>query len=85
MTITFRDIINRIRNPKPPVIHTEFGGDVPEALRKQAAINLKLDPQKRRDVLAMLTERLGGNKALALRESQRRYPESGFTAADFLR
>ena len=50
---------------RPPVIHTEWGA-VTEGARKQAAMNLRDDPEKRAKVEEMV----------GVEEARRRYPEA---------
>lgn len=49
----------------PPVIHTPEG-PVTEAMRARAALNLKEDPEKKRQIVEMLGEV----------EAKRRFPEA---------
>ena len=59
---------------KPPVIMTQWGPTT-ESWRKQAAINMKLDPDKRAAVEALLCKEMGG-VAQGLVEARRRFPEA---------
>jgi hypothetical protein len=59
---------------KPIVIDTPYG-PVSESARRQAAYNLKIDPQKRRQVEEMLGKELGSPEA-GRAEAKRRYPEA---------
>jgi len=59
----------------PPVIQTSLG-PVTEWARRQAAINLALDPVKRMMVLEIIIKECGGSKERGLAEARRRYPES---------
>jgi hypothetical protein len=56
-----------------PVIVTPWG-EVTEAARLRAALNMKEDPQKRAAVEAILAKQLG-SVAKGLAEARRRYPE----------
>jgi hypothetical protein len=58
----------------PPVIMTQWGPTT-ESARKQAAINMKLDPDKKRAVEALLAKEMGG-VAQGLMEARRRFPEA---------
>jgi SH3-like domain-containing protein len=58
---------------KPPVIDTSYGPTT-ESRRKQAAIYMKADPERRARVEQMLMEKLGNVPGLA--ECQRRFPEA---------
>jgi hypothetical protein len=71
-----RHFIDRIRQKRAtPVIETPYGAPVPEWLRQQAAINLKLDPVKRARVLEIVIKECGGDEEAGRREFMRRYPE----------
>lgn len=59
----------------PPVIWTPYG-QVTEAARKQAAINMSADPALFAKILALLVRECGGDEARGLAEMKRRYPES---------
>jgi hypothetical protein len=66
--------------PGDILIDSGMGADgspayVSEAARRQAAINMRLDPAKRAQVEVMLGEKLGGLVA-GIKESKRRYPEA---------
>lgn len=72
-----RKFLDKIRR-RPPVIPTKFGAPVPEWARKQAETNLRLDPEKRKAVLAIIVRECGGDEAKGLAEARRRYPLGGF-------
>jgi len=57
----------------PPVISTDYGPTT-EWARKQAALQMRFDPDVKRIVEDALTERLGSTEA-GIAESMRRYPE----------
>jgi len=59
--------------PPPPVVMTEYGPTT-EWARKQAALQMRFDPDVKRIVEDALTERLGSAEA-GIAESRRRYPE----------
>jgi hypothetical protein len=66
--------------PGDILIDSGMGADgspayVSEAARRQAAINMRLDPAKRAQVEVMLGEKLGSLVA-GIKESKRRYPEA---------
>jgi len=65
--------IDKLRN-RPPRIDTPWG-QTTEWVRKQAAINLRIDHAKRDAVEAMLAEEMGSVEA-GVREARRRFPES---------
>jgi hypothetical protein len=75
----FSDLRKRwgMGRPEPPVITTMIDGvehTVTESQRKQAAINMRLDPAKRAAVERLLQDRYGEARGLA--EALRRYPEA---------
>jgi hypothetical protein len=53
----------------PPLIRTEWG-PVSEGARRQAALNFRDDPEKRRIAIGMI----------GIEECKRRYPEGGWDA-----
>ena len=61
------------RKSGAPILMTEWG-PVNEAARKQAALNMKADPEVRRRVETFLAKELG-SLAKGLAEARRRYPE----------
>lgn len=64
----FDDLRRRFRQ-RPPVIKTVIDGqqyEVSEVARRQAAINFRLDPEKRAQ----------GEAMIGVAEMRRRYPES---------
>jgi hypothetical protein len=61
------------RQEDAPVIKTQWG-PVTEAARRQAAANIKADPELRKKVEALLARECGG-LAQGLVEARRRYPE----------
>jgi hypothetical protein len=72
-----RHFIDRIRQKRAtPVIDTPYGAPVPEWLRHQAAINMKLDPFKRAQVEEIVIRECGGDREAGLKEARRRYPEA---------
>lgn len=59
-----------------PIIMTPYG-PVTESARKQAALNLWLDPVKRSQVVELLADQLyAGDMAKGLAEAKRRFPEA---------
>lgn len=60
---------------KPPVLSTPWG-PVTEAARKQAALNLRDDPEKFKQVWKLIEQQTGLGPLDALKEMKRRYPES---------
>lgn len=50
-------------------------GDTTESMRLQAIANMRVNPDKRREVEALLIKQAGGDTARGLMEFQRRYPE----------
>lgn len=71
-----RRFLDRIRR-KPPILTTTWG-PVTEKARRQAEINLSLDPAARRAVLDVITREVGGDRTKGLAEARRRYPKGGF-------
>jgi len=61
---------------KPPVIDTLWG-PIPERARLQAETNLRLDPDKRAQVLAILIKEAKGDIEAGKKEFRRRYPRGG--------
>lgn len=59
----------------PPIVISTPWGPVSESARAQAAANLRADPAKRAEVVALLAQRLG-SAAAGEAEARRRYPES---------
>jgi hypothetical protein len=57
-----------------PVIDHEFGR-TPEKFRRQAAINMRVNPQLREEIVGILAMRLGSRQA-GEAEARRRYPEA---------
>ena len=60
---------------KPPVVMTQWG-PVSEWARKQAALNMKADPQLRQRVIDVVQKELRCSDKEALAETMRRYPEA---------
>lgn len=58
-----------------PTIMTEHG-PVTESARRQAALNMRMDPTKRAEVEALLGRQLGLEGDALLAEVRRRYPEA---------
>jgi len=58
---------------KPKTVMTEWGA-VSESARKQAVINMYLDPEKRKAVLELLCKKMG-SVAKGELEFRERYPE----------
>ena len=56
-----------------PIIQTEWG-PVSESARKQAALNMKADPEVKHRVETLLVKQLGMAKGLL--EARHRYPEA---------
>jgi len=71
----FIDKLRRRRAARGPVIPTPWG-NVTESARKQAAENLKSDPELRAKVLAVIVKEFNGDVAVAQKEMRRRYPEA---------
>jgi hypothetical protein len=71
-----QNLINKFR-AKPPVIPTAFGGPVPEHMRLQAETNMRLDPELREKVLAVLIKEANGDVRAGVKEFKRRYPKGG--------
>jgi hypothetical protein len=72
-------LIDRFRR-KPPTLPTQWG-DVTEKYRRQAEINLSLDPAKRDAVLRIIAREISAPDYLDVRvieEARRRYPKGGF-------
>ena len=59
---------------QPPVIMSAHG-PVTESARRQAIINMRLDPLRQSLVLGIITREMGGDRELGLKEARRRYPE----------
>lgn len=68
-------LVDKLRR-KPPVISTAWG-PVPERVRLQAEANMRLDPAKRADVLAILIREAKGDVEAGKKEFRRRYPNGG--------
>lgn len=68
--------VGRLVESPAPVIETKWG-NVTEAARLQAAINMREDPKKRADVEALLARQLfEGDIDKGRKESKRRYREA---------
>lgn len=86
-----RKLVNKLRYgaaaPPPPaesspiewrddiVIHTDFG-PIPEKFRRQACINMRLDPHKFLEVERVILRECKGDQELARRIMRERYPEA---------
>jgi len=59
---------------RPPVIDSPYG-QVSEGARRQAAVNMRLDPVKRFQIEQMLIKQMGSEER-GLAEARKRYPEA---------
>lgn len=67
-------IFGRSKKKDPPVIMTRWG-PATEWARLQAVANMKADPEKLKQVKALVIRECGGNIARGELEFQRRFPE----------
>ena len=76
MSSKLSDFIARFRRPRrsTPVIQTAWG-PVTESARRQAAENMRRDPELRARVVDQL-EKEGRSRAVAERVARERYPEA---------
>ena len=72
------DFVARFRRPRrpAPIIPTQWG-PVTESARRQAAENMRCDPELRERVVRQL-EGEGRPRAVAERVARERYPEAGW-------
>jgi hypothetical protein len=68
-------LLEWFRKPKPRIIILTPWGPVTEGARRQAALNMRADPELRKRVEEHLVKEMG-SVAEGLAEAQRRYPEA---------